>query len=45
MEVSQNVLKYTYSATLAYNGIILIIHFNTQALGVYSETNGLEVFS
>ena len=45
MEVSQNVLNYTYSTTLAYNGIILIIYLKTPALGVYSETNGLKVFS
>ena len=42
MEVSQKIPIYTYSATLAFNGISIIIYLRTP---VYSETLGLEVYS
>ena len=46
MEVSQNVPIFSYSVTLAYNGIYIKIYFKTTALKcIFSDTWSGSIFS
>ena len=46
MEVSQNIPIYSYSVTLAYNGISIIIYLKTPALEcIFSDTWSWSIFS
>ena len=45
IEVSQNIPFYTYSVTLAYNRISIIIYLRHLFWSVYSETLTLEIYS